>query len=107
MKLKDALEQLNDSDPYETRYTWLYLPTSYAPSVAALYIVRPEDMHEAGISIYDDSYDALAHTVGWMLTDSGCSWYDLNSLPPSVTNSPFWQVSTGNRIASLIKGDKQ
>ena len=104
MTLHEALKQLAEQDPYATVYAWLYLPKPYSPSAAALYIIRPDDLQEAGIGINADSYDSIADAVEWLLTSTGCSWRDLRSLPPSAVTSPLWELSTGNCITDLIKG---
>ena len=106
MTLTEALKQLVEQDPYEEHYAWLYMLTPYSPSAAALYIIRTEDLKEAGIGIYDDSYAAIANTVEWMLTSTGCSWCDLSSLPPAAVDSPCWEISPGSRITDLIKRGK-
>ena len=105
MKLEETAKLLGDSDPYIEQIAWLYGKTT-GPSIAKLYLFKPDFCQYTWINIYDDSPAALAETVDWLLHSGQASWWDFQVMEWTVQDSDQWQVSVSSQIASLITGGK-
>lgn len=105
MKLEETAKLLGDPDPYIEQVAWLYGKTT-GPSIAKLYLFKPDFCQYTWISIYDDSPTVLAETVDWLLHSGHASWWDYLTMDWTAQASNQWQVSTPEQIAGLITGGK-